>query len=83
MKQELSSKSDYIYGHGNLEFQASKPTSGWSQMIPAASSPKSCVTALSNNMMDFSNKPDLMHPQPDRSSDVCIRKLILFYFRVL
>ncbi|CAA2985236.1 transcription factor bHLH68-like [Olea europaea var. sylvestris] len=69
VKQELSSKSDYIYGHGNLEFQASKPTSGWSQMIPAASSPKSCVTALSNNMMDFSNKPDLMHPQPDRSSD--------------
>ncbi|CAI9758997.1 unnamed protein product [Fraxinus pennsylvanica] len=32
-------------------------------------SPKSCVTALRNNMMDFSNNPDLKHPQPDRSSD--------------
>ncbi|KAL2500847.1 transcription factor bHLH [Forsythia ovata] len=70
VKQEfISSDSGYFYGHGNLEFQASKPTSSWSQMIPAASSPKSCVTVLSNNMLDFANKTDLKHPQPDRSSD--------------
>ncbi|CAA3027615.1 transcription factor bHLH68-like [Olea europaea subsp. europaea] len=68
VKQELSSKSDNFFGLGNLGFQASKPTP-WSQMIPADLSPKSCVTAMRNNMLDFSNNPDLKHPQPDRLSD--------------
>lgn len=67
IKQENSGTS-YMYGHGNEEFQANKQT--WSQIIPA-SSPKSCVTSFSSNMLDFSGKKsDAKHPQPDRSSEV-------------
>lgn len=66
IKQE-NSASSYMYGHGNEDFQATKPT--WSQILPA-SSPKSCVTSFSSNMLDFSsNKADVKHPQPDRSSE--------------
>ncbi|KAH0651750.1 hypothetical protein KY284_031662 [Solanum tuberosum] len=61
-----------MYEDGNnVEFHhqtaelAAKPT--WSaQMIPV-SSPKSCVTTLSSNMLDFSNKNS--HPTPDHSSE--------------
>ena len=67
IKQENSGNS-YMYGHGTEEFQPTKPT--WSQIMPA-SSPKSCVTSFSSNMLDFSGKKsDVKHPQPDRSSEV-------------
>jgi hypothetical protein len=68
VKQEHSASS-YVYGHGAHEdFQAVKPT--WSHVI-SASSPKSCVTSFSSNMLDFSsNKADGRHPPPDRSSEV-------------
>lgn len=64
--------NSYIYEHGNnvdFHHQTAKPT--WSaQMIPV-SSPKSCVTTLSSNMLDFSNKnSDARHPPPDHSSEV-------------
>lgn len=68
VKQE-NPANNYFYGHANEEFQATtKPT--WSQVMPA-SSPKSCVTSFSSNMLDFSsNKADGRHPPPDRSSEV-------------
>ncbi|KAF2303940.1 hypothetical protein GH714_024861 [Hevea brasiliensis] len=67
VKQE-NSASSYVYGHANEDFQAAKPS--WSQIIPPASSPKSCVTSFSSNMLDFStNKGDGRHPPPDRSSE--------------
>ncbi|XAR53354.1 hypothetical protein NMG60_11021886 [Bertholletia excelsa] len=73
IKQEHSSSANgYIYGHGNnAEFQqAPKPT--WSPMMPAASSPKSCVTSLSsNNILDFSSKKaDGKHSPPHHSSEL-------------
>lgn len=71
VKQENSSSSStYVYGHGNavVDCEGGKPAN-WSQMM-AASSPKSCVTSLSSNMLDFSNKADGRHPPPDRSSEV-------------
>ncbi|GMN50569.1 hypothetical protein TIFTF001_019720 [Ficus carica] len=75
VKQEHSSASGgYVYGHhGSAEdqFQAvAKPPSGggannWSphhqMMASTQSSPKSCVTSFSSNMLDFSNKPDHRH----------------------
>ncbi|KAI8555959.1 hypothetical protein RHMOL_Rhmol05G0215900 [Rhododendron molle] len=70
VKQENSSSSSYAYGHGNavVDCEGGKPAN-WSQMM-AASSPKSCVTSLSSNMLDFSNnKADGRHPRPDRSSE--------------
>lgn len=68
--------NSYIYEHGNnVEFHqqtelAAKPTWSSAQMIPV-SSPKSCVTTLSSNMLDFSNKnsADARHPPPDHSSE--------------
>ena len=80
VKQENS--ATYVYGHGSQEFQA-KLGGTWlshqNQMIMASnsnSSPKSCVTSFSSNMLDFSNiKADhhgSTHPPqlPDRSSEV-------------
>lgn len=80
IKQENSSSSCsyHVYGHRNslvldctAEAAAGKPTSNWSPIM-TASSPKSCVTSLSSNMLDFSNnKTDHgRHPPPDRSSEV-------------
>ncbi|KAH7865567.1 hypothetical protein Vadar_008347 [Vaccinium darrowii] len=79
IKQENSSSSCsyHVYGHRNslvldctAEAAAGKPTSNWSPIM-TASSPKSCVTSLSSNMLDFSNnKTDHgRHPPPDRSSE--------------
>lgn len=66
VKQEHSGSS-YVYGHGAEDFQPARPT--WSQVV-SASSPKSCVTSFSSNMLDFSsNKADGRHPPPDRSSE--------------
>ncbi|KDP33703.1 hypothetical protein JCGZ_07274 [Jatropha curcas] len=69
VKQE-NCPSSYVYGPVNDDFQTTKPS--WSLMIPPpASSPKSCVTSFSSNMLDFStNKGDgCRHPPPDRSSE--------------
>lgn len=53
----------YVYGHGvNEELHA--PNSTWSNMVPPASSPKSCVTSFNSNILDFSNKN-----KADRSSE--------------
>ncbi|KAJ4839893.1 hypothetical protein Tsubulata_003201 [Turnera subulata] len=71
VKQENSGSCSYVYGHANNEdFQAAKPgTWSSSQMMPV-SSPRSCVTSFSSNMLDFStNKGDGRHPPPDRSSE--------------
>ncbi|KAJ0031551.1 hypothetical protein Pint_13219 [Pistacia integerrima] len=68
VKQE-NHQNSFIYGHANEEFQAAPPKPTWSQMMPV-SSPKSCVTSFSSNMLDFStNKADGRHPPPDRSSE--------------
>lgn len=68
VKHENSANGYNMYSHENAEFHATKPT--WSQMMPV-SSPTSCVTTLSSNMLDFSsNKSDGRHPLPDRSSEV-------------
>ncbi|KAI3447006.1 hypothetical protein Pfo_003671 [Paulownia fortunei] len=69
IKQENSAGS-YTYGPGNVEFQAAKATNCWSHQMVSASSPKSCITTLSNNMLDFSPKSsDGKHPQQDPSSE--------------
>ncbi|KAF8388954.1 hypothetical protein HHK36_025637 [Tetracentron sinense] len=66
VKQEVS-ESGYVYGHETEEFQAARPT--WSQIMPA-SSPRSCVTSFSSNMLDFSNsKVDGRHQLQDHSSE--------------
>lgn len=63
-----------MYEHeNNVDFHQqmkliAKPT--WSPMMPVSSS-KSCVTTLSSNMLDFSNKKsDVSHQPPDHSSEV-------------
>ncbi|GAV78418.1 hypothetical protein CFOL_v3_21886 [Cephalotus follicularis] len=62
-----NSGSSYLYGHANEDFQAPKPT--WSPIM-SASSPNSCVTSFSSNMLDFSsNKSDGKRPPPDPSSE--------------
>ncbi|XP_060172446.1 transcription factor bHLH68 [Lycium barbarum] len=70
---QKSIPNSYMYEHGNnVEFHqntelAAKPT--WTQMLPV-SSPKSCVTTLSSNMLDFSNNnSDSKRPPPDHSSE--------------
>lgn len=67
VKQEVSQSSN-LYGHGDEEFQAPRPA--WSPVMPV-SSPRSCVTNLSSNMLDFSyNKADGRNQNPDQSSEV-------------
>lgn len=70
VKQE-NSASSFVYGHANEDFQA-KPTWSHHHQVMPVSSPKSCVTTFSSNMLDFStnNKSDGRHPPPDRSSEV-------------
>ncbi|KAK4370211.1 hypothetical protein RND71_009686 [Anisodus tanguticus] len=65
--------NSYMYEHGNnVDYHQQTELTGkqtWSQMMPV-SSPKSCVTTLSSNMLDFSNnKSDARHPPPDHSSE--------------
>lgn len=73
VKQENSLNYGSSYGHGNVDFHGVK-TNNWSNnpMIPV-SSPNSCISSLSNSMLDFSttisNKTDGRHPPPDRSSE--------------
>nr|GEU66052.1 transcription factor bHLH68 [Tanacetum cinerariifolium] len=72
IKQENSLNYGSSYGQGNSEFHGTKPSNWSNKMIPV-SSPTSCVSSLSNNMLDFctttSNKADGRHPPPDRSSE--------------
>ncbi|KAI7749353.1 hypothetical protein M8C21_026454 [Ambrosia artemisiifolia] len=72
VKQENSLNYGSSYGHGNLEFHGAKQNNWSNPMIPV-SSPSSCISSLSNNMLDFSttisNKTDGRHPPPDRSSE--------------
>lgn len=66
VKQE-NSASSFVYGHGNgEEFHTAKAS--LPQVMPV-SSPKSCITSFSSNMLDFSSKADGRHPPPDRSSE--------------
>ncbi|KAJ8768814.1 hypothetical protein K2173_023718 [Erythroxylum novogranatense] len=64
----VNSVSSYVYGHANKDFQAAPNYPTWSQLMPV-SSPKSCVTTFSSNMLDFSTKGDGRHPPPDRSPE--------------
>lgn len=71
VKQENSSNSYHVFGCNTQVQTGAKPT--WPHMIPV-SSPNSCVTSLSSNMLDFSNSnTNGRHPPPDRSSEVLIR----------
>lgn len=63
VKQEL-----YHYGDDHQAFQTSRPAN-WSQIIPA-SSPISCVTSLTTNILDFSNKPGVRNQHADHSTEV-------------
>ncbi|XP_021298721.1 transcription factor bHLH68-like isoform X2 [Herrania umbratica] len=73
VKQEVTQNSN-LYGHGDEEFQASRPpaAAAWSHIMPV-SSPRSCITSLSgSNILDFSyNKAaDGTNTQPlDHSSE--------------
>lgn len=70
VKQENTLNGYHVFGSNNInpEFRAAaEPT--WPQMMPV-SSPKSCVTSLGSNMLDFSNnKADGRQLLPDRSSE--------------
>ncbi|XP_011010531.1 PREDICTED: transcription factor bHLH68-like isoform X1 [Populus euphratica] len=69
VKQEVSHNSN-LYGHGEEDFQAARPTA-WPQAMPV-SSPRSCVTSLSSStsILDFSyNKADGASQHPDQSSE--------------
>ncbi|KAL5572635.1 hypothetical protein UlMin_022232 [Ulmus minor] len=75
VKQE-NSASSYVYGHGGSEefhhqaADSAAKSAAWSHQVMPNSSPQSCVTNFSNNMLDFSNKPDASRPPPpDRSSE--------------
>ncbi|KAK9947766.1 hypothetical protein M0R45_003374 [Rubus argutus] len=81
VKQENSAAGSFVYGHhhgngnNNEDFQSAALCS-LSQIMPtaaaSASSPKSsCVTSFSSNMLDFSNKSEVRHPPPSRSSSEC------------
>lgn len=52
IKQEVVTQSSNLYGHGGEEFQAPTPAN-WPQIMPV-SSPRSCVTSLNTNILDFS-----------------------------
>ncbi|KAH9714265.1 transcription factor bHLH68 [Citrus sinensis] len=75
VKQEAP-QANNLYLHGAGEFQATA-ASNWPQIMPL--SPRSCVTSLSSNILDFSHtKPaDKKNNQqhPDHSSEVRKEKL--------
>ncbi|KAI3455453.1 hypothetical protein Pfo_012116 [Paulownia fortunei] len=55
VKQEVAQSSCQLYSHVDYEFQANRPSNCWPshQVIPV-SSPTSCITTLSNNILTFS-----------------------------
>lgn len=67
VKQEVVSQSSHPYNHGDEGFQTSRPP--WSQIMPV-SSPRSCVTNLSTNILDFSNKAGVRNQHADHSTEV-------------
>ncbi|XP_031277759.1 transcription factor bHLH68-like [Pistacia vera] len=76
IKQEVVTQSSNLYGHGGEEFQAPTPAN-WPQIMPV-SSPRSCVTSLNTNILDFSfteadgnnnNNNNNNHQNPDHSSE--------------
>ena len=72
IKQEISQNSN-LYGlEDHEEFQALPRPAAWSQQIMPVSSPRSCVTSLSNNnILDFSyKKMDGSNQNLDHSSEV-------------
>ena len=85
VKQEISQNSN-LYGlEDHEEFQALPRPAAWSQQIMPVSSPRSCVTSLSNNnILDFSyKKMDGSNQNLDHSSEVRERereKLLHFFF---
>ncbi|KAI4329231.1 hypothetical protein L6164_021518 [Bauhinia variegata] len=69
-----TSQSGNLYGHGHEDFHSSGPAgSSWPNphMVPAVSSPRSCVTT--NNILDFAyNKADhKKHQLPDHHTLEC------------
>ncbi|XP_071723671.1 transcription factor bHLH68-like [Rutidosis leptorrhynchoides] len=70
VKQENSRNFGPSYSQS--EFHGVKPNNWSSQMIPV-SSPNSCISSLSNNILDFSttisNKLDGKRPRQDQSSE--------------
>ncbi|CAI9753799.1 unnamed protein product [Fraxinus pennsylvanica] len=69
VKQEVAQTSQ-LYGHVDDEFQASR-SSCWPQVIPV-SSPTSCITSVSNNILNFSGAKvdrDRNTQHPDHSSE--------------
>ncbi|WJZ94553.1 hypothetical protein VitviT2T_013399 [Vitis vinifera] len=66
VKQEVVSQSSHPYNHGDEGFQTSRPP--WSQIMPV-SSPRSCVTNLSTNILDFSNKAGVRNQHADHSTE--------------
>ncbi|XP_044484786.1 transcription factor bHLH68-like isoform X2 [Mangifera indica] len=61
-----------VYGHGGEEFQAPTPAN-WPQIMPV-SSPRSCVTSLNTNILDFSvtevdGNNNNNNQNPDHSSE--------------
>ncbi|CAK9329404.1 unnamed protein product [Citrullus colocynthis] len=80
-KEHSAQASSYMYGHGGGvggdDYQLMAQKQNWSPMIPS-SSPQSCVTSFSSNMLDFSNNNNNSladhsrprhPPQLDRSSE--------------
>ncbi|KAK1265426.1 Transcription factor bHLH68 [Acorus gramineus] len=81
VKQERSECGSYVNYNGQglhqEEHQFTSPRSAWTAQVLPVSSPRSCVTSFSSNMLDFSNnnnnsnnnKFEAKHPQPDHSSE--------------
>lgn len=76
VKQETS-ESGYLYSRGNEEIQA--PRSPWRQVLPT-SSPRSCITSFSRNMLDFAEKT---HLHPEHSPQVREEYIYVYIFRLL
>ncbi|XP_058114274.1 transcription factor bHLH68-like isoform X2 [Magnolia sinica] len=67
VKQETT-ESGHALGHGAHE-ESQAVRTPWGQVLPA-SSPRSCVTSFSSNMLDFSNsKVEGKHQESDHSSE--------------
>ncbi|KAJ8756163.1 hypothetical protein K2173_024710 [Erythroxylum novogranatense] len=71
VKQEVSQYRNLYGVHVDEEFLAPHSRPGWSSATMLVSSPRSCVTSLSNNILDFAynNKADGKHQHPDQSSE--------------
>ncbi|KAK1286409.1 Transcription factor bHLH68 [Acorus calamus] len=86
VKQERSECGSYVNYNGQglhqEDHQFTSPRSAWTAQVLPVSSPRSCITSFSSNMLDFSNnnsnnnnKFEAKHTQPDHSSEVRKEKL--------